>query len=204
MEIDGKVCANLCMVVQKHLRVRQESGRGVISSNLHMRTTSALSSSSATKLSGRGAKAEATLRGVEPADRGEADPDGQVLAEPVLWFGYTENLTEQNGSWPSRLLAAEDLLERGERLRLRRTLTWTLMAGLLLSASSSDAQILHKKKKKVNRSTSAANTAEPDKILYNRAAEDIRRGRQEVGRLGLQTLINTYPDSEFLAKAKLH
>ncbi len=77
------------------------------------------------------------------------------------------------------------------------------MAGLLLSASSSDAQILHKKKKKVNRSTSAANTAEPDKILYNRAAEDIRRGRQEVGRLGLQTLINTYPDSEFLAKAKL-
>ena len=77
------------------------------------------------------------------------------------------------------------------------------MAGLLLSAGYSDAQILHKKKKKVNKSTSANNTAEPDKILYNRAAEDIRRGRQEVGRLGLQTLINTYPDSEFLAKAKL-
>jgi outer membrane protein assembly factor BamD len=92
-------------------------------------------------------------------------------------------------------------------LRLRRTLTrtfaWTLMAGLLLGASSSDAQILHKKRKKTNKSTSADNTAEPDKILYNRAVEDIRRGRQEVGRLGLQTLINTYPDSEFLAKAKL-
>src|ERR1700676_4396844 len=77
------------------------------------------------------------------------------------------------------------------------------MAGLLFSASSSDAQILHKKRKKVNKSTSADNTAEPDKVLYNRAIEDIRRGRQEVGRLGLQTLINTYPDSEFLAKAKL-
>jgi len=77
------------------------------------------------------------------------------------------------------------------------------MAGLLLSASYSDAQIRHKKKKKVNKSTSADNTAEPDKVLYNRAVEDIRRGRQEVGRLGLQTLINTYPDSEFLAKAKL-
>jgi outer membrane protein assembly factor BamD len=77
------------------------------------------------------------------------------------------------------------------------------MAGLLLIAGSSDAQILHKKKKKVNKSTSADNTAEPDKVLYNRAIEDIRRGRQEVGRLGLQTLINTYPDSEFLAKAKL-
>jgi len=79
-----------------------------------------------------------------------------------------------------------------------------LMAGfLLMSGSPSDAQILHKKKKKVNKSTSAANTAEPDKILYNRSLEDIRHGRQEVGRLGLQTLINTYPDSEYLAKAKL-
>jgi outer membrane protein assembly factor BamD len=91
-------------------------------------------------------------------------------------------------------------------LRLRRTLTWTfagtLTAGLLLSASSSDAQLLHKKKK-TNKSTSADNTAEPDKVLYNRALDDIKHGRQEVGRLGLQTLINTYPDSEFLAKAKL-
>jgi outer membrane protein assembly factor BamD len=74
---------------------------------------------------------------------------------------------------------------------------------MLLSASYSDAQILHKKKKKVNKSTSADNTAEPDKVLYNRAVEDIKHGRQEVGRLGLQTLINTYPDSEYLAKAKL-
>jgi len=104
-------------------------------------------------------------------------------------------------------VVAGDFLERGERLRLRRTLTWTfawtLTAGLLVSASSGDAQILHKKKKKVNKATSADNTAEPDKILYNRALDDIKHGRQEVGRLGLQTLINTYPDSEFLAKAKL-
>jgi outer membrane protein assembly factor BamD len=73
---------------------------------------------------------------------------------------------------------------------------------LLLSATQSDAQILHKKKK-VNKSTSADNTAEPDKILYNKAIEDIKHGRHEVGRLNLQTLINTYPDSEYLAKAKL-
>jgi outer membrane protein assembly factor BamD len=78
-----------------------------------------------------------------------------------------------------------------------------LASGLLfLSATPGDAQILHKKKK-VNKSTSADNTAEPDKVLYSRAIEDIKRGRQEVGRLGLQTLINTYPDSEYLAKAKL-
>ena len=85
----------------------------------------------------------------------------------------------------------------------KRLTTLILMGGLVfLSASRCDAQILHKKKK-VNKSTSADNTAEPDKILYSRALEDIKRGHQEVGRLSLQTLINTYPDSEYLAKAKL-
>jgi len=44
---------------------------------------------------------------------------------------------------------------------------------------------------------------QPDKILYERATNEIAHGRYEVGRLTLQTLINTYPDSEFLAKAKL-
>jgi len=45
--------------------------------------------------------------------------------------------------------------------------------------------------------------AEPDKVLYERALEDIKHGRHTVGRLTLQTLINTYPDSDYLAKAKL-
>jgi outer membrane protein assembly factor BamD len=49
----------------------------------------------------------------------------------------------------------------------------------------------------------AGTSAEPDKVLYTRATDDVRRGRYTVGRLGLQTLINTYPDSEYLAKAKL-
>src|SRR6266852_8770630 len=78
-----------------------------------------------------------------------------------------------------------------------------VMTGLfLLSATRCDAQIFHKKKR-VNKSTSVENTAEPDKILYNKAMDDIKHGRHEVGRLNLQTLINTYPDSDYLAKAKL-
>jgi len=78
-----------------------------------------------------------------------------------------------------------------------------LMTGLfLLSATRCDAQVFHKKKR-VNKSTSAQNTAEPDKILYDKAMEDVKHGRHEVGRLNLQTLINTYPDSEYLADAKL-
>lgn len=47
------------------------------------------------------------------------------------------------------------------------------------------------------------NSAQPDKVLYDRATNDIKHGRYIQGRLDLQTLINTYPDSEYLAKAKL-
>ena len=77
-----------------------------------------------------------------------------------------------------------------------------LGALFFLGATSSDAQIFSKKKK-VNKSTGVDNNAQPDKLLYDRAVDDIKRGRQEVGRLNMQTLINTYPDSEYLAKAKL-
>ena len=77
-----------------------------------------------------------------------------------------------------------------------------LMTIFLVGATQSNAQILHKKKP-VDKSTSADNNVQPDKVLYDRAAEDIKHGKHEVGRLNLQTLINTYPDSEYLAKAKL-
>ena len=84
-----------------------------------------------------------------------------------------------------------------------RPLPLLLVCALVLgSASQCSAQLLHKKKK-VDKSTDAGNTAEPDKQLYDKAMDDIKHGRHEVGRLGLQTLINTYPDSEYLAKAKL-
>src|SRR6202790_1466863 len=46
-------------------------------------------------------------------------------------------------------------------------------------------------------------SAEADKILYDRAMADVQHGRYTEGRLTLQTLINTYPDSEYLAKATL-
>jgi outer membrane protein assembly factor BamD len=87
-------------------------------------------------------------------------------------------------------------------LTAKRSALFVMTGLFLLGATQCDAQIFHKKKK-VNKSTSAENTAEPDKILYTKAMDDIKHGRHEVGRLNLQTLINTYPDSEYLAKAKL-
>lgn len=44
---------------------------------------------------------------------------------------------------------------------------------------------------------------EPDKILFERAQYELQRKHWTVARLTLQTLINTYPDSDYLAKAKL-
>lgn len=49
----------------------------------------------------------------------------------------------------------------------------------------------------------ASNNVQPDKILYDRALNDYTHGRYTEARLSLQTLINSYPDSEYLAKAKL-
>src|SRR6516225_4137839 len=59
------------------------------------------------------------------------------------------------------------------------------------------------KKSKTKDAMAEDESAAPDKILYARALANIKKGRHEVGRLDLQTLINTYPDSEYLAKAKL-
>ncbi|PYU26271.1 MAG: hypothetical protein DMG30_02970 [Acidobacteria bacterium] len=46
-------------------------------------------------------------------------------------------------------------------------------------------------------------SAEADKLLYERALNDLQHNRFELSRLSMETLINTYPDSEYLAKAKL-
>jgi outer membrane protein assembly factor BamD len=46
-------------------------------------------------------------------------------------------------------------------------------------------------------------TLQPDKVLFDKAIKNIEHGDYESARLTLNTLINTYDTSEFLAKAKL-
>jgi outer membrane protein assembly factor BamD len=46
-------------------------------------------------------------------------------------------------------------------------------------------------------------TKQPDKVLFDKAIDDIEHGRFEVARITLNTMINTYDQSEYLAKAKL-
>lgn len=63
--------------------------------------------------------------------------------------------------------------------------------------------VVHEDKKKKANAEAAGPSVAPDKVLYQRALVDIKKGHYTEGRLALQTLINTYPDSEYLAKAKL-
>ena len=46
-------------------------------------------------------------------------------------------------------------------------------------------------------------TKQPDKELYDKAMLALKKGRYDVARLDLQTLLNTYPESEFRMRAKL-
>ncbi len=46
-------------------------------------------------------------------------------------------------------------------------------------------------------------TQQPDKVLFDQAINEIEHSRFERGRLILQTLMNTYDTSEYLAKSKL-
>src|ERR1700751_47515 len=58
------------------------------------------------------------------------------------------------------------------------------------------------RKKKYNNPITK-DTQQPDKVLFDKAINDIEHSRFEIARLLLQNLINTYDTSEYLAKAKL-
>ncbi|MDR3748640.1 MAG: outer membrane protein assembly factor BamD [Acidobacteriota bacterium] len=60
-----------------------------------------------------------------------------------------------------------------------------------------------KKSKKGQNPIANVDSKQPDKVLYDRAMDAMEHHKYDVARLTLQTLINTYPDSEYVARAKL-
>ena len=68
---------------------------------------------------------------------------------------------------------------------------------------------LHSSKKKQKKNAKYQNpianvdSKQPDKVLFDRAEDAMKHGKYDIARLSLQTLINTYPDSEYVARAKL-
>jgi outer membrane protein assembly factor BamD len=75
----------------------------------------------------------------------------------------------------------------------------TLLVALSLLALAVTGGCRHKKYE----NPITRDTQQPDKVLFDKAINDIEHGRYEVARLTLQTLMNTYDTSEYLAKAKL-
>ena len=57
--------------------------------------------------------------------------------------------------------------------------------------------------KKVSNPLAKVDSKQPDKVLFDRGMDSMKHGHYDVARLDMQTLINTYPDSEFVARAKL-
>src|SRR5437773_1442933 len=57
--------------------------------------------------------------------------------------------------------------------------------------------------KKVSNPLAKVDSKQPDKVLFDRGMDAMKHNHFDISRLDMQTLINTYPDSEFIARAKL-
>ncbi len=71
-----------------------------------------------------------------------------------------------------------------------------LLLGTLLAATACT-------NKKVSNPIANVDSKQPDKVLFDRAMDAMKHNHYDVARITLQTMINTYPDSEYIARAKL-
>lgn len=81
-----------------------------------------------------------------------------------------------------------------------------LVAGVLAigAAQAKEKPKKHKKNQDLSANPLANdNSKQPDKELFDKAMIALKKGRFDVARLDLQTLLNTYPNSEYQMRAKL-
>ena len=78
-----------------------------------------------------------------------------------------------------------------------RRLSVIVLLGMLILIGSACTN------KKVKNPLADVGSKQPDKVLFDRSVDAMQHKKYDVARLSLQTLINTYPDSEYVARAKL-
>jgi hypothetical protein len=83
-----------------------------------------------------------------------------------------------------------------EVLMFRRNSYIAMLCGLLVITAACT-------NKKAKNPLANVETKQPDKVLFDKAMDAMKHNRFDVARMTLQTLINTYPDSEYIARAKL-
>jgi outer membrane protein assembly factor BamD len=79
-----------------------------------------------------------------------------------------------------------------------------VFTSILAQASDKPKPPKHKKNENLSANPLAGvDSKQPDKVLFDKAMVSMKKGRYDVARLTLQTLLNTYPDSEYRMRAKL-
>jgi outer membrane protein assembly factor BamD len=90
--------------------------------------------------------------------------------------------------------------------RLTTKIAAVALAVLMLGGVAAQAKGRKPKQKKQDLSANpllGVKSKQPDKELFDKAMVAIKKGRFDVARLDLQTMLNTYPDSEYRMRAKL-
>ena len=90
--------------------------------------------------------------------------------------------------------------------RFLRTTAAVALAILFLGGIAAEAKTKKKPKKAYDLSANplaGVQSKQPDKELYDKAMIALKKGRYDVARLDLQTMLNTYPESEYRMRAKL-
>ncbi|HWG40984.1 MAG TPA: outer membrane protein assembly factor BamD [Candidatus Acidoferrales bacterium] len=78
---------------------------------------------------------------------------------------------------------------------VRKILVSAVLAGAVLASSGCHH--------KVQNPLANIDSKQPDKMLFDRSMDSMKKARYQEARTLLETLINTYPDSEYIARAKL-
>lgn len=78
---------------------------------------------------------------------------------------------------------------------LRKILVLAVLAGAVLASSGCHH--------KVQNPLANIDSKQPDKTLFDRSMDSMKKAHYQEARTLLETLINTYPDSEYIARAKL-
>ena len=89
--------------------------------------------------------------------------------------------------------------------RYSKKIAVVTLAGLFFSGLTAEAKVKQKKKDFNLKKNPLANlkSEQPDKILFDKAMKAMDKGHYDMARLDLQTLLNTYPESEYQMRAKL-
>jgi len=120
-------------------------------------------------------------------------------------FAQDNAATTQSGSTPAQATGSTPASGTGATSQAPSAQTQSGKSSSKNAPTTASHSSSKKSKKSKKNPNPIANldSKQPDKVLFDRAEEAMKHNKYDVARLSLQTLINTYPDSEYVARAKL-